>query len=93
MTNTLNYDILYIGGESLKHELKTLPKYFRAVLENKKTFEVRKNDRDFKVGDILILKEWTPRKGYSGNEISKKITYILDNSAYCKENYVILGFN
>ena len=33
------------------HALKTLPEYFEAVLENKKTFELRKNDRDFKVGD------------------------------------------
>lgn len=81
------------GGESLEHELKTLPEYFKAVVENKKTFEVRKNDRNFKVGDILILKEWTPENNYTGNEISKKITYILNNLDYCKENYVILAFN
>ena len=37
------------------HALKTLPEYFEAVWENKKTFELRKNDRDFKVGDYLAL--------------------------------------
>ena len=37
-------------------ELKILPEYFEAVKSGKKTFELRKNDRDFCVGDILILR-------------------------------------
>lgn len=40
------------------HELKILPQYFEEVLKGNKTFEIRKNDRDFKIRDILILKEW-----------------------------------
>jgi len=40
------------------HELKTWPEYFEEILTGKKTFEVRKNDRDYKVGDTLILKEF-----------------------------------
>ena len=42
------------------HDLKTLPVYFDAVLRGDKTFEVRKNDRDFQTGDTLVLKEWDP---------------------------------
>jgi hypothetical protein len=42
------------------HELKTWPKYFQPILENKKTFELREDDRNFAVGDVLTLKEWTP---------------------------------
>lgn len=73
------------------HELKTLPEYFNAVVEGKKTFEVRKNDRNFKIGDILVLKEWT-RGGYTGNMVRKKITYILDdNSGYVLDGYVIMS--
>lgn len=42
------------------HELKTEPAYFDAVLRGDKTFEVRKNDRDFQTGDTLVLKEFDP---------------------------------
>ena len=73
------------------HELKTLPKYFNLVCSNIKNFEVRKNDRDYKINDILILKEWDTDKGYTGYEQRRKICYVLDNPDYCKEGYVILG--
>lgn len=39
------------------HELKLDIKYFEDVKNGKKNFEIRKNDRDFKVGDILKLKK------------------------------------
>jgi hypothetical protein len=44
----------------MKHELKTWPTGFQAILLGKKTHEVRPADRDFKVGDYLLLKEWKP---------------------------------
>lgn len=40
-----------------KHYLKTVQPYFDAIDQGLKTFEIRKNDRDFKVGDILVLLE------------------------------------
>lgn len=40
------------------HELKLDIKYFDDVKSGKKNFEVRKNDRDFQVGDILEMKAW-----------------------------------
>lgn len=42
------------------HSLKTLPVYFAAVLRGDKTFEVRKNDRNFQTGDTLVLREYDP---------------------------------
>ncbi|MDS1006420.1 DUF3850 domain-containing protein [Clostridium sporogenes] len=39
----------------MKHRLKTLSKYFNAVCDGKKTFEIRKDDRNFEIGDTFIL--------------------------------------
>lgn len=73
------------------HELKILPKYFKSVLREDKTFEVRENDRNFQVGDRLILKEWDGSK-YTGGMIEKEVTYILDDSSgYVLEGYVVMG--
>lgn len=42
------------------HELKSWPKYFADVWSGKKLFELRKNDRNFKVGDCLWLRKFEP---------------------------------
>lgn len=80
------------------HRLKLDVRWFESVVRGDKTFEIRKNDRGFKVGDCLILKEVeTDSDGstsYTGNEIVAKITSILtadDFPAGLKEGYVILS--
>ncbi|MBE6645011.1 MAG: DUF3850 domain-containing protein [Ruminococcaceae bacterium] len=40
------------------HHLKTLPLYFQAVIDERKPFEIRENDRNFKIGDRVILEEF-----------------------------------
>ena len=59
----------------MTHELKILPEYFDAVAKREKTFEIRKNDRDYKVGDSLMLKEWHHGK-YTGRRIMRYVNYI-----------------
>lgn len=59
------------------HELKIERKYFDAILNGTKTFELRINDRDFKKWDVLILKEYDPElKKYTSEEIGCYVTYI-----------------
>ena len=72
------------------HELKILPQYYRAVLERRKTFEVRKNDRPFAVGDGICLREFDGLK-YTGRVWYGNITYILNNPLYCKKGFVIMS--
>ncbi len=72
------------------HNLKTVQPYYDASASGDKTFEIRKNDRDFKVGDILRLYEWDGEKA-TGREHWKQITYILDNTAYLSSGMVCLA--
>lgn len=69
------------------HKLKLLPDYFDAVVNGIKTFEIRKYDRDYKVGDTLRLYEFDPEK----EEFSKlpktrtcdvAVTYILTHEDF-----------
>lgn len=86
------------------HELKTWPEFFQAMLDRLKTFDARKaTDRDFKFGDVLLLREWTPADSihsalgeYSGRYIKAEVTYILHGSkgnVKCgiREGYCVMG--
>jgi hypothetical protein len=75
------------------HDLKTLPKYFEAVITGEKTFEVRLDDRNFQVGDVLHLREYDNANGYTGRHKFYNVTYILSDTEYVKDGYVILGLS
>lgn len=78
----------------MKHELKTIQPYFERCWEQSKTFEVRKNDRDFQKGDSVLLKEYDPvSNSYSGREIFGSILYVLPNFAGLAEGYCAFSFD
>lgn len=79
-------------NKMITHELKILPEYYQPVVDGIKTFEIRKNDRNYQVGDMLILREWDV-SGYTGREVIKHIQYIYEgNNMYgLKIGYCILG--
>jgi hypothetical protein len=72
------------------HELKTWPEPFRAVLAGEKRHEVRIDDRNYRVGDLLHLREWDPAQWgvfapesnsngagkYTGRDLLVLVTYI-----------------
>jgi hypothetical protein len=66
------------------HELKTWPQFFDAIVDRSKAFELRVDDRNFAVGDRLLLREWDPEVSgrntddhYTGREMIVDVTYIL----------------
>jgi hypothetical protein len=74
------------------HELKTWPRFFEAVVSGAKPFEVRRNDRDFKVGDRLVLREWNEKAGYTGQMCQQEVTYVLAGGPpFVTPGYVVLG--
>lgn len=72
------------------HELKINTKYAIAVARKKKNFEIRKNDRDFKEGDFLVMREYENGK-YLDLKIIAEVTYVLNDFEGLKEGYVALG--
>jgi len=81
-----------------EHTLKTWPAYFDAVKRGEKTFEIRRDDRGFQKGDILVLQRTRPdclseveyqfgRSEMSGNpaaryELRKRIGYVLTGGQF-----------
>ena len=72
------------------HQLKILPGYFLSVRDGSKTFEIRRNDRKFACGDVLILQEWDDKKEeYTGRFEVRIATYITDFEQ--KPGNVVIG--
>ena len=74
-------------------ELKIIPPYYDNVVEGSKTFEVRKNDRYYCVGDVLILNEYLPDKQqYTGRRIVKVVDYIFIGGNFgIDKDYVVMS--
>ena len=67
-----------------EHVLKTWPQYFKEIKAGNKVHELRIMDRDYKVGDILVLQEYDPvTEKFSGDYVHAEITYITDQKQQC----------
>lgn len=75
------------------HELKTEVKYFNEIRAERKTFELRKNDRNYQIGDLLILKEYISKtQVYTGASIIASVKYIMKkNEFFDLKDYVIMS--
>jgi hypothetical protein len=84
----------------VEHILKTLPDYWDAIERGEKPFEVRRDDRGFQKGDVLVLRrltknvgeKWVPeyRDGY--RDLHRKITYVLTGGQFGIEpGFVVMG--
>ena len=78
------------------HHLKTQAEAFERVLRGVKKCELRKDDRDFEIGDLLVLKEIaTVHDTYTetGRWIRAKVTDIIKDRPYwgLMDGYVIMS--
>ena len=76
----------------MEHELKTWPEFFQQIVTGEKTVELRKNDRDFKAGDTLYLREYRPDlQIYTGKETRVTVTSLLKNFVGLKRGYCVMS--
>lgn len=89
-----------MSARETEHRLKTVGIYWDAVLDGTKTFEVRRNDRAFQTGDILILErlnadgfyDCDPPLNGRPRQIRKRVTYLLQGGQFGIEpSYCVLG--
>ena len=74
------------------HVLKTIAPYFEEVASRRKTFEVRKDDRGFQVGDTLVLEEIDEQGWYTGRNCTVEVVYKLSGGQFGIESwYCVLG--
>lgn len=82
------------------HRLKVLIKYADAIMNGTKTFEVRKNDRGYEVGDKIVFDVVTNKSYFVGeaaryplNGATYRIDYILDDFEGLAQKYVALAIS
>ena len=75
----------------MQHDLKCHPQYFDALADGSKTFEIRFNDRGYEVGDTLLLRRYDPQTGYTGESLTRRVTYVLSSYVALTPGYVAMG--
>jgi hypothetical protein len=85
----------------ITHHVKCWPQYFQATSDGAKSFDVRLNDRDYRVGDTLALEEYEPGKtdhvrgimaGYTGRDLTVPIVYVLRGGQLgIADDFCVLG--
>jgi hypothetical protein len=74
------------------HDLKVWPEYFRDIITGRKHTEFRQHDRDFQVGDVLLLREWDPdKKEYTGRELRRRVAFLY--APHQAPDFVVLEVN
>lgn len=87
------------------HELKTHPAYFERLFDGSKTFELRRDDRGYQPGDVLILREYDPAKDHecdqpscsgnrwTGRALRKRVGFVAKGTLFGHElgEYAVLS--
>ncbi|MBB6694406.1 DUF3850 domain-containing protein [Cohnella xylanilytica] len=82
----------------MKHELKCWPEHFRDVVQpnkyKRKMVEIRKDDRTYNVGDVLILKEFNPKtETFTGSWAGVRVSHCLRGGPWVPEGYVAMSIH
>jgi hypothetical protein len=74
------------------HDLKIWPAQFSPMRAGTKLFELRWNDRDYQVGDVLHLREWNPdTRQYTSDSVRMVVTYVLQGEFGLQPNQCVMS--
>ena len=75
----------------MTHELKVHPEHYRMLVMGLKKVEVRLNDRNYQVNDLLLLNEYNPKtQKYSGSQVVRNVDLIISGIDGLAPDYVVL---
>ena len=80
----------------MKHELKVYPEFYVPLVIGVKRFEIRRADRNFVVGDVLLLREWLKSPpAFTGRSCQFIVTYVLGKREFpaLLDGYVVLSLD
>lgn len=78
----------------MHHYVKVWPEFFAPLDSGAKPFEVRNDDRNYAVGDVLFLQEYEPMTQiYTGAVAVRRVTYVLRNYPHVEKGFVVLGLD
>lgn len=76
----------------MQHDLKCWPEHYAAIERGAKTCELRLNDRNYQVGDTLLLREWEPLSvSYIGPQLRVRVTHIISGGPWLSPGYVAMS--
>lgn len=84
------------------HDVKCKATFFQQLIDGHKPFEFRNNDRGYKTGDYVFMREVDPEYEIigTGRTVLLKITYVLTHDdfeqmpeGYCIFSFLVLGTN
>lgn len=76
------------------HVVKCWPQPFRSIKDGIKLMEIRRNDRDYAVGDIITLVEYYPSGKYTGEEFDVEVMHIVKDTDFpvgIKPGYCVMS--
>ena len=79
-----------VGDGRKVHQIRLAAMFFDDIVSGRKPFELRKNDREYKEGDILEMLEFQDGKN-TGRVVKVLVTYLLEDYTGLVEGYCIMG--
>jgi hypothetical protein len=70
-------------SKGIVHEVKTWPVWFNSFLLGSMNFDLRLNDRGYRVGDVIWMREYDPtlpgpdENRYTGREFKRRIVSVF----------------